>query len=98
MNSAVKQVVLKWISGSKTIKKNNVLDHLKANYHKSAVRILKERAAEKSKIPHNQSGETSSETSILTHFQQLNLRQREQLFKKFQLAHFIVQTNLAFMK
>ena len=40
----------------------------------------------------------SSETSILTHFQQLNLRQREQLLKKFQLAHFIVQNNLAFMK
>ena len=41
----------------------------------------------------------SLETSILTHFQQLNLlRQGEQLLKKFQLAHFIVQNNLAFMK
>ena len=37
LNGAVKQVVLNWISGSKTIKKNKVLDHLKANYHQSAV-------------------------------------------------------------
>ena len=51
LNDAVKKVVLNWISGSKTIKKNNVLDHLKANYHQSAVQILKERAAEKSESP-----------------------------------------------
>ena len=41
---------------------------------------------------------SSSETSILTHLQELNLRQREQLLKKSQLALFIVQNNLAFMK
>ena len=41
---------------------------------------------------------SSLETSILTHFQQLSLRQREQLLKKFQLAHFIFQINLAFVK
>ena len=107
LNGAVKQVVLKWISGSKTIKKNNLLDHLKANYHQSAVRILKERAAEKSESPQITEAEklastitapSSSETSVLTHFQQRNQRQRKQLLEKFQLAHFIVQNNLAFMK
>ena len=41
---------------------------------------------------------SSLETSILTHFQQLSLRQIEQLLKKFQLAHFIFQNNLAFVK
>ena len=99
--------MLNWISGSKTIKKNSVLDHLKPNYHQSAVQILKERAAEKSESPQINEAEklaatitapSSSETSILTHFQQLNLRQREQLLKKFQLAHFIVQNNLAITK
>ena len=40
--------VKSWISGSKTIKKNNISDHLKANHHQSVVQILKERAAEKS--------------------------------------------------
>ena len=92
LNGAVKQVVLNWISGSKTIKKNKVLDHLKANYHQSAVRILKEHAAEKSESPQITEGKklaltitaaSSPEKKILTHFQQLNLRQREQLKKKF---------------
>ena len=41
LNGAVKQVVLNWISGSKTIKKNNVLDHLIANHHQLVVQILK---------------------------------------------------------
>ena len=107
LNGAVKQVVLNWISGSKTIKKNNVLDHLKANYHQLAVQILKECAAEKSeslqitkeeKLASTITAPCSSETSILTHFQQLNLRQRQQLLKNIQLAHFVVQNNLAFMK
>ena len=107
LNGSVKQVVLNWISGSKTNKKINVLDHLKANYHRSAVRILKECAAEKSeslqiteaeKLASTITAQLSSETSILTHFQQLNLRQRELLLKKFQLAYLIVQNNLAFMK
>ena len=92
LNGAVKQVVLNWISGSKTIKKNKVLDHLKANYHQSAVWILKEHAAEKSQSPQITEGKklastikaaSCSEKNILTHFQQLNLRQREQLKKKF---------------
>ena len=99
--------MLNWISGSKTIKKNNVLDHLKANYHQLVVQILKECTAEKFESPQITEGEklsltitalSSSETSILTHFQQLSLRQREQLLEKFQLAHFIFQNNLAFMK
>ena len=51
LNCAVKEVMLNWISGSKTLKKNNVLDHLKANYHQSAIRILKERAAENYESP-----------------------------------------------
>ena len=51
LNGAIKQVVLNWISGSTTIKKNNILDHVKANYHQSAVQILKECAAEKSESP-----------------------------------------------
>ena len=41
LNGAVKQVVLNWISGSKTIKKNNVLDHLIANHYQLVVQILK---------------------------------------------------------
>ena len=106
LNGAVKQVVLNWISGSKTIKKSNVLDHPKA-HHQSVIQILKERAAEKSESPQITEVEklassitapSNSETSILNHFQQLNLRQREQLLKKFQLAYFIVQNNLAFTK
>ena len=106
LNGAVKQVVLNWISGSKTIKKSNVLDHLKA-HHQLVIQILKERAAEKSESPQITEVEklassitapSNSETSILNHFQQLNLRQREQLLKKFQLAYFIVQNNLAFTK
>ena len=85
LNGAVKQVVLNWISGSKTIKKNDVLYHLKANYHQSVVRILKEREAEKSESPKITEVEqlastiaapSSSEMTILTHFQQPNLRQR----------------------
>ena len=97
--------MLNWVSGSKTITKNNVLDHLKD--HQLAVWILKECAADKSESPQITEAQklastiassSSSETSILTHFQQLNLRQTEQLLKKFQLAHFIIQTNLAFMK
>ena len=99
--------MLNWISGSKTIKKNNISDHLKANHHQSVVQILKERAAEKSessqiteaqKLASTIAVPSSSETSILTHFQQLNLWQTEQLLKKFQLAHFIIQNDLAFMK
>ena len=99
--------MLNWISGSKTIKKNNISDHLKANHHQSVVQILEERAAVKSessqiteaqKLASTIAAPSSSETSILTHFQQLNLRQTEQLLKKFQLAHFIVQNDLAFMK
>ena len=84
--------MLNWISGSKTITENNILDHLKANYHQSVVRILKERAAEKSespqiteaeKLPSTITALSSLETSILAHFQQLNLKQKEQLLKNF---------------
>ena len=45
LNNVVKQVVLNWISRSKTIKNNNVLEHLNANYHQSEVWILKKYAA-----------------------------------------------------
>ena len=34
----------------------------------------------------------------MTHFKQLSLSQKEKLLKKFQLAYFIVQNNLGFMK
>ena len=99
--------MLNWISESTTIKKNNILDHGKANYHQSAVQILKKCAAEKSESPQITEAEklaltitalSSFEMNILTNFQQLNLRQGEQLLKIFQLSHFVVQNNLTFME
>ena len=99
----VKRVVLNWVGGSTVIKKNNAKDHLKANYHLTAVRILRERAAEKAEAPQQTEAErlaaatsVPSEESILVHVRQLNQNQREQLLKKFQLAHFVVIRNLSF--
>ena len=90
--------MLNWISESTTIKKNNILDHGKANYHQSAAQILKKCAAEKSESPQITEAEklaltitalSSFEMNILTNFQQLNLRQGEQLLKIFQLSHLL---------
>ena len=39
---------------------------------------------------------TNREESMLFHVRQLNQKQREQLLKKFQLAHFAVTHNLSF--
>ena len=102
----VRKTVLNWIGGSKVVKKNNVTDHLKANYHITAMRILRERACLKGDEPSQTEaekvavciGEQMEEESILTHLRQLNQTQKEQLKKKFQLAHFVVIQNLSFNK
>lgn len=47
LTGVVKSLVNKWIQGMTTIKKNNVNDHLKAQYHVNAVRKLKEKAEQK---------------------------------------------------
>ena len=98
------KTVLNWVGGSKVVKKNNAQDHIKANYHITAVQILRERACEKwGEDPQETEAEklaatlaTNWEESILFHVQQLNQKQREQLLKKFQLTHFVVTYNLSF--
>ena len=91
-----------FIRGTKTIKKCNFKDHVaKSLTHKTAVLRL----AEKRKQSENQVSPSPSSSSVfssitgpsgvpkqatlLTHFQKLNAQHRNQLTKKFQLAHFL---------
>ena len=91
-----------FIRGTKTIKKCNFKDHVaKSLMHKTAVLRL----AEKRKQSENQVSPSPSSSSVfssitgpsgvhkqatlLTHFQKLNAQHRNQLTKKFQLAHFL---------
>ena len=100
----VKKVVQNWVSGSEIMKKNNATDHVnKANYHATAVRILCQRANEKVEIPLLTEAEklasqdkTISSQGILTHVQQLNITDQDQLLKKFQLLNFTISQNLSF--
>ena len=100
----VRKTILNWVGDSKVVKKNNAQDHLKGNYHITAVGILRERACEKGgEDPQQTEAEklaatlaTNREVNILFHVRQLNQKQREQLLKKFQLAHFVVTHNLSF--
>ena len=87
------------VSGSVIVKKNVN----KANYHATAVRILRERVNEKAKIPQLTEAEklasqdkTINSESILTRVRQLKITHRDQLLKKFQLLHFTVSYNLSF--
>ena len=65
--------------------------------------MLRQRAKETAKTPQLTEPEklapqdkTISSESILTHVRQLNITQRDQLLKKFQLLHFTVSHNLSF--
>ena len=104
LNGAVKKLVNRWIEGSDIIKKNNAQDHVnRAKYHMDAVRKLKERAEEKSESLQLTEAETiaaaaqrDNQQSILTKVRELQNNQRDQLLKKFQLAHFVVLHNKSF--
>ena len=102
LSGVVKSLVNKWILGTTTIKKNNANYHLKAQYHVNAVRKLKEKAEQKwdevdiSEAEKLAAKSQSSQLSILTNFRKLNVTQREQLLKKFQLVHFVATKNLSF--
>lgn len=104
LNGAARSLVSKWIEGSTIIKKNNAQDHTtKANYHLTAARALKDRAEQKSQSQQITDAEkiaaaskVTQQKSILKHVKELNLHQRDQLLKKFQLAHFTVMHNKSF--
>ena len=77
----IKKVIQNWVSGSEIVKKDNPTKYVnKANCHATAVRILRQRANEKFKIPLLTEAEklafpdrTISSENILTHVQQLNI-------------------------
>lgn len=87
-----------FLRGTKTIQKCNLKAHVtKSLMHKTAVLRLAE-ARKRSVLPSASSSSTSSSTvpsgvprqaTLLTHFQKLNAQHRNQLTKKFQLAHFL---------
>ena len=99
----VKELVVKWINRSHTIKKNNAQEYIqKAKYHADATRRLKERAdAKKLELTEEeQIAQTSTSSghqrSILTQVRLLQHTQREQYIRKFQTAHFAVINNCSF--
>ena len=96
----VKELVVKWISRSHTIKKINAQQHIqKAKDHADATRRLKERADSKKLelTEAEQIAQTSTvsghQRSILTQVRLLQHTQREQYIRKFQTAHFRVINN-----
>ena len=102
LTGVVKSLVNKWIQGTTMIKKNNANNHLNAQYHVNAVRKLKEKAEQKcdevdiSEAEKLAVKKQCSQPNILTNVRKLNVMEREQLLKKFQLVHFVASKNLSF--
>ena len=84
----IKTQVKTWINGSINIKKSNCADHLKINEHARAVLRLKEK---RTQIAGQEIAQASTRQKTIVELARgLTKTQKDQLVRKFQLAHFLI--------